>query len=450
MAVRLQPTVIFQTLFYGLSESSKTIKRLMQTLKFPITCFLFTFSIILFAGAQNYQPLNAAAAVVQETVILESDVEERLRQVKRKRPQMEVNDQVRREVLDQLILEKLQLDIANRVRLSPSDAEVEDALSKFKRSLLNEGKSLEDYLKEQQQNEEKLREMIARDITLKKVQEATINQRLRITEREIDEFLQSKAGQEWLMARFQLNHILLPVNKTNEAQQIKLAQEILREATTSKARFSDLARQYSKGPNAGKGGNLGWRTKDQLPKLFYEAVAELDAGDFSAPLRSSAGIHLLEVVNRTGAKPVIVRRYKTRHILVSPSELFTNAEAKAKIDGLYQQLQQGADFIELARKETDDTSSKVSGGDLGWSTPGQFVPEFERTMANTPVGQISEPFRTQFGWHILRVDEVKVEDMFDTVKRNQVANILRQRRFKDELQLWFQELRENAYIEVLI
>jgi peptidyl-prolyl cis-trans isomerase SurA len=349
-----------------------------------------------------------------------------------------------------MILEKLQLNIAERARLSIDETEVDNALFRLKRSLVEEGISFEDYLGKLQRSEKELREAIRKEITITKVQETTISQRLRITEREIDEFLESRAGEEWLTTRFRLNHILLPVNRDNETEQIKTLQKIQQELSASRVRFSELARQYSGGSNANKGGDLGWRTKDQLPRLFYEAVAELDAGEFTDPVRSNAGFHLLQVVERAGAKPVVVRRYNTRHILVSPSELFTDAEAKVKIDRLHQELQEGADFIELAQQETDDTGSKASGGDLGWSTPGQFVPAFERAMKNTPIGKISQPFRSPFGWHILRVEDVKTEDMFDTVKRNQVANILRQQSFQDELSLWFQELRENTYVEVLI
>ncbi len=146
----------------------------------------------------------------------------------------------------------------------------------------------------------------------------------------------------------------------------------------------------------------------------------------------------------------MVKQFKVRHILIKPSALFTDKEAKTKADTIYQKIVDGADFEELAREYSEDIGSKQSGGDLSWSRPGQFAPAFEKAMQTTPIGQISDPFRSEFGWHILKVDATRTEDMFDVVKRNQVVSILRQRRFQDELQQWIKELREEAYIEVLI
>jgi peptidyl-prolyl cis-trans isomerase SurA len=309
---------------------------------------------------------------------------------------------------------------------------------------------LEAYLSQQEMDEPQLQKAIKHDLLLQKIQEGNINNRLRITEREIDEFLESKAGKEWTQTRFRLAHILLPIEGDGGNTAIAKAQKLVEQAEESSSKFQELAAAYSKGPNASKGGDLGWRMKNELPSLFLEQVATLKSGDISQPFRSNAGVHILKVIQRSGAEPVMVERFKVRHVLIKPTPLFTDAEAKAKIDGLYQQLLQDTDFNTLAKEYTEDTGSKSEGGDLGWSTPGKFVPVFENTMKETPLGEISKPFRSQFGWHILKVDDSRVEDMFDVVKRNQVVSILRKRRFQDELQLWLQELREDAYVEVLI
>lgn len=407
--------------------------------------------LILFASASShaYQDLDKAIALVEDKVILQSELYQRLSHLSSKQPNIQVTDTVKKQVLNQLILERLQLKIAERVKLSVSDNEIDSSVARLKRRLNSENTSFENYLAQQQMNEVEFRKAIKEDLMLQKVQEGNINNRLKITEREIDEFLESKAGKEWMQTRFRLAHILLPVdNSDNEA--IAQAQSIVKQAEATNSKFQELATIYSKGPNASKGGDLGWRLKDELPSLFVEQVATLKPGEISQPFRSNAGVHILKVLQRSGAEPVMVERYKVRHVLIKPTPLFTNAEAKAKIDGLYQQLQDGADFISLAKKHTEDTGSKAEGGDLGWSTPGKFVPAFEKAMKSTPVGQMSQPFRSQFGWHILKVDDSRTEDMFDVVKRNQVVSILRKRRFQDELQLWLQELREDAYVEVLI
>lgn len=405
--------------------------------------------LLMSATSHAYQDLDKAIAVVEDKVILQSELDQRLSHLSSKQPNINVNDAVKKQVLNQLILERLQLTIADRVKLKVSDSEIDSSIARLKRRLNSENTTFENYLSLQKMDEMQLRKAIEEDLILQKVQEGNINNRLKITEREIDEFLESKAGKEWMQTRFRLAHILLPVEGSDN-EVITQAQSIAEQAQTTNSKFQELATVYSKGPNANKGGDLGWRLKDELPSLFVEQVAKLKPGEITQPFRSNAGVHILKVLQRSGAEPVMVERYKVRHILIKPTTLFTNAEAKAKIDELHQQLLNGADFISLAEKHTEDTGSKADGGDLGWSTPGKFVPAFEKAMKSTPVGQMSQPFRSQFGWHILKVDDSRTEDMFDVVKRNQVVSILRKRRFQDELQLWLQELREGAYVEVLI
>lgn len=397
----------------------------------------------------NYKPLDKAIAIVEDKLILHSELQQRIALIQSQKPSLKITDGVKQQILDQLILDELQLQIAERVNLQVSDAEVDDAIRNLEHRLQKEASDLATYKAQRKIDDTQLRESIKKEIAIQRVQEGNINRRIAINEREIDDFLASKQGQEWLKTRFRLNHILLPTSNGNEAEVLQLANDIIQQAETQTASFEQLAAQYSKGPNAPKGGDLGWRTKKELPSLFIEQVATLESGEITQPFRSNAGVHILKVNQRRGANPVMVQRYKVRHILIKPTILFTDAEAKAKIDSLYQQLLNGEDFIQLAKQQTEDTSSKFSGGDLGWSTPGTFVPEFEQTMAKTPVGTFSRPFRSQFGWHILRVDDIKVEDMFETVKRNRVAGILRQNRFQDELLLWLQEIRQNAYVEVL-
>jgi len=405
--------------------------------------------LLMSATSHGYQKLDKAIAVVEDKVILQSELDQRLSHLSSKQPNINVNDAVKKQVLNQLILERLQLKIADRVKLKVSDSEIDSSIARLKRRLNSENITFENYLSQQRMDEVQFRKAIEEDLILQKVQEGNINNRLKITEREIDEFLESKAGKEWMQTRFRLAHILLPVEGSDNAA-ITQAQAIAEQAQTTNSKFQELATVYSKGPNANKGGDLGWRLKDELPSLFVEQVATLKPGEITQPFRSNAGVHILKVLQRSGAEPVMVERYKVRHILIKPTTLFTNAEAKAKIDKLHQQLLNGADFISLAEKHTEDTGSKADGGDLGWSTPGKFVPAFEKAMKATPVGQMSQPFRSQFGWHILKVDDSRTEDMFDVVKRNQVVSILRKRRFQDELQLWLEELREDAYVEVLI
>lgn len=418
---------------------------------YPVfTTLILFFSFVCNIHAQDYKNLDRTVAIVEDKIILQSELDKRLNQLKVQKPSIQINNTIREQALNQLILEQLQLGIAKKVKLTITDGEINNAINNLKKRLESKGSNLNNYLDEHNTTEKQLRETISKEITIQKVQEGNINQRIRVSEREIDEFLESKTGQDWLKTRFQLSHILLPITDNDDSTVMQIAQDIIQKTKQKETTFAQLAIEYSKGPNASKGGALGWRTKEQLPPLFVQQIASLKAGDITPPFRSNAGIHILQLNQRAGAEAVMVTRYKVRHILIKPTLLFTETEAKSKADNLYQQLIEGADFITLAKQHTDDTGSKFDGGDLDWSTPGSFVPIFENTMKVTPIGTVSKPFRSQFGWHILRVDDTKVEDMFETVKRNRVAGILRQRRFQDELQLWLQEIREDAYVEVLI
>jgi peptidyl-prolyl cis-trans isomerase SurA len=422
----------------------------MYYIKTILRFFLIATSLFLIQNSQAYEALDRTVAVIEDDVILLSELDQRIEHLSRKQPNIEITDKIKIEVLDQLITEKLQLRIAKRLNFKVSQADIKQRINEIKALAQSENISFEDYLIREHLTEKTLQQTIKETIALQRVQEGNINNRIRVTEREIDEYLASAVGQDSLKVRFLLSHILLPFDNNDDTKSIQKAQEIIKTLKDTDQSFASLAATYSKGPNASKGGDLGWRAKEQLPGLFIEQVSNLEPNQLTAPFRSNAGIHILKLIQRGGVEPVMVKRFKVRHILVKPSVLFTDKEAKTKADTIYQQLLDGADFKELAREYSEDIGSKQSGGDLSWSRPGQFVPAFEKVMQATAIGQTSEPFRSEFGWHILRVDATRTEDMFDVVKRNQVISILRQRRFQDELQQWIKELREEAYIEILI
>jgi peptidyl-prolyl cis-trans isomerase SurA len=422
----------------------------MYYIKTILRFFLIATSLFLIQNSQAYEALDRTVAVIEDDVILLSELDQRIEHLSRKQPNIEITDKIKIEVLDQLITEKLQLRIAKRLNFKVSQADIKQRINEIKALAQSENISFEDYLIREHLTEKTLQQTIKETIALQRVQEGNINNRIRVTEREIDEYLASAVGQDSLKVRFRLSHILLPFDNNDDTKSIQKAQEIIKTLKDTDQSFASLAATYSKGPNASKGGDLGWRAKEQLPGLFIEQVSNLEPNQLTAPFRSNAGIHILKLIQRGGVEPVMVKRFKVRHILVKPSVLFTDKEAKTKADTIYQQLLDGADFKELAREYSEDIASKQSGGDLSWSRPGQFVPAFEKVMQATAIGQTSEPFRSEFGWHILRVDATRTEDMFDVVKRNQVISILRQRRFQDELQQWIKELREEAYIEILI
>jgi peptidyl-prolyl cis-trans isomerase SurA len=414
---------------------------------------LLTIGLLLSANLWAYEKIDNAIAIVEDDILFSTDLEKRIIQTKARlaaRGQSLSEQRLQEQALESLILEKLQLILAKKNNIIATQAEIDALAANTKKNLRNNGITYQDYLSSQQLTNEEANKSLEKEIIINKIQQSIINQRIQVTEREIDNFLNSTEGQEWLTPRFHLGHILLPYNEKNKTQIMKQAASLYTLLQNPKTDFSAVAAKYSKGPNANKGGDLGVRKKEELPELFVTQIAELQPEETTQPFQSPAGVHILKLFSRTGAEPVIVDQYKVRHILIKPTELFTNNEAKAKIDALYARLLKGEDFNVIAAEYTDDIGSKLSGGDLGWSMPGGFVPEFERIMLTTPINQISKPFSSQFGWHILTVEDQRKKDVFEDVKRKQVANLLGQQRFQDELQIWLKELRDNSYVELLI
>ncbi len=419
---------------------------------FAITALFSLLTLALVSSqAMAYQPIDKVIAIIGDDVIFSSELEQQVNQSKKRleaRGQTFSSKRLQQQLLDNLILKQLQLNLAKRNKISASDEEINNAIKNASSNLAKQGISFEQHLKSQSLTLGDARKELAEDIIINKIQQGAVNQRISITDTEIDNFLNSKEGKEWLTPRFHLGHIFLPKSEGSKA--LKQANALYQQLQNRNNDFSDFARQYSKGPNASKGGDIGIQTKEDLPELFANRIHSLRVGDISQPFESDAGVHILKLFARNGAEPVVVDQYKVRHILIKEKELFTAEEAKAKIDLLYENLLAGADFAELAEIHTDDIGSKLDGGSLGWSLPKVFVPEFERVMVSTPTGTFSKPFLSQFGWHILKNDSKRRKDIFEKVKRDQVKKLIISQRFNDELQIWLQELRDNAYVEVLI
>ena len=409
------------------------------------------------ADANNYQKIDKIIAVIgEEDIIFASELE---RQIKQTQARLATTGKktspkdLESQALEHLILQHLQLKLAKKNNIQVSQEEIDSALEKTQAGLAARNISLEDYLNSQNLSINAAKKELEKELLVQKIQQAAINQRMNITEKEVVNFLESKAGKDWLTPRYQIGHILLPYDNSNNAHKksvLNNAKKLYKKIIASNNSFQEFAQKYSKGPNAAKGGDLGIKTKDQLPPLFYNKISTLKEGDISQPFTSNAGVHILKLHSRNGAEPVFVEQYKVRHILIKVTDLFIDSEAEKKINTLYQALQKNADFATLAQEYSDDIGSKLNGGDLGWAITNKYVPEFARTIVNTPINTYSKPFRSQFGWHILKVEGKRTEDIFDTVKVAQAAKLLRRQRFNDELQIWLKEIRSNTYVDILL
>lgn len=399
--------------------------------------------------------LDSVAAIVDNQIILQSTLEERIAMIAARAQgnQMALPDPdtLREQVLEHLITEQLQVQMARRYGVSVDDAQVNQVIgnmirenglteAQFTAQLAMEGMSIQT-----------LKERIRRDLLIQNIQRGLVAQRITVSDLEIDNFLKSAEAQFWLSPEYHLGHILVALPQSPSDEDIEAAKSkatALYEQASKGAVFAELAIAHSKGPNALKGGDLGFRKTSDLPSLFADIAPKLGVGDVSQPARSAAGFHILKLYEKRGEQSQVIKQSRARHILVKPSAILTDEEAEKKLAGIRKQIIEGADFAALAKEHSEDIGSMLQGGDLGWSSPGQFVPEFEKAMATTPIGEVSEPFRSQFGWHILQVQEQRDEDMTEAVIRNKARNILTNRRFEDELQIWLRELRDEAFVDI--
>lgn len=399
--------------------------------------------------------IDSVAAIVDNQIILQSTLEERMAMIAARAQgnQMALPDlaTLREQVLEHLIVEQLQVQMARRYGVTVDDAQINQVIgnmmrenglteAQFTAQLAMEGMSVQT-----------LKERVRRDLLIQNIQRGLVAQRITVSDLEIDNFLKSAEAQFWLSPEYHLGHILVALPQSPSDADIEAAKNkamALYEQASKDAVFAELAIAHSKGPNALKGGDLGFRKTSDLPSLFADIAPKLAVGQVSEPARSAAGFHILKLYEKRGEQSQVIKQSRARHILIKPSAILTDEDAEKKLAKIRQQIIDGADFAEQAKEHSEDIGSMLQGGDLGWSNPGQFVPAFEKAMAETPLGEISEPFRSQFGWHILQVQEQRDEDMTEAVIRNKARNILTNRRFEDELQIWLRELRDEAFVDI--
>ncbi|WP_339897182.1 peptidylprolyl isomerase [uncultured Gilvimarinus sp.] len=415
-----------------------------------------TISVAASLAQAETQILDRVIAVVDQGVVLQSEFDERknsvLQRLQGQYEQLPPMDVLEQQILDQLILEQLQLEEASRYGMEISDQQLNQTLQQI---MANNGFSSLDELAADLASEgmslEQLREKIRRDLLINQVQQGVVNNRIRVTEQEINNFLASSDGKFATSPDYHLGHILISVASSASPDDVAEAEtkvnNIYQQLQNGES-FSQMAIAHSNDQTALEGGDLGWRKLAQLPELFSDVVSDLDVGEVSEPIRSGAGFHLIKNIEQRGGGEQLVQQTKARHILIKTSEIMDDETAKEKLTELKAQIENGADFAELARENSEDIGSMLEGGDLGWASPGMFVPAFENAMATTEIDEITGPFKSQFGWHILQVTDRRQEDMSDVVIRNKAAQMMRERRFDEELQVWLLELRENAYLDI--
>ena len=417
-------------------------------------------SILLLAALQanaNLVIMDRIVAVVDEDVILESELLERINTLKAQLTQpnqLPADEVLRKQIIERLIVESLQLQMAQRVGVRISDEELNEALqaiaeqnkmtlAQFRAVLEKDGIAYGD-----------MRTQVEREIMIARVQQGMMRNRIEISEQEIKTFLASEMGEVMTADEYRMAHILVPLPEDAAAAEIAEAQaqaeDLIRQIAAG-ANFQSLAVSHSAGSNALEGGDLGWRKIAQLPSMFADTAKTMVAGDVRGPIQSGSGFHLIKLLETRGAKAEgQIAQSQVRHVLIQPSEIRSDEEALEMAESLREEVVNGRAFDEIAKLYSDDPGSALSGGDLGWARAGTYVAEFEVQLQGSELNVLSPVFKSEHGYHFLEVTGRRIEDFSDRFRMSQAENYLRNQRFDEELQNWIREIRDDAFVEIRI
>jgi peptidyl-prolyl cis-trans isomerase SurA len=420
-----------------------------------INKLIFLFFLTLSSTLSHAEPvlIDQVVAIVDDDAIMASQLQQRVQNVRSQNRGANLPDDsvLKKQVLDRLIEESIQLQLAKRIGIRISDAQLNDSLQRIAAQNKMNLEQFRAAMEAEGIPFATAREQIETEMITSRLQRIRVGETIQITDQDVDYFLASEIGKMASAAEYRLGHILVSVPadaSASDLQKAELKARALVARIRAGANFTDVAIGESDGRNALKGGDLGWRKEGQLPGIFATVVPTLAAGEVSDPIRSSSGYHLVAVLEKRGGNSQLITQYQVRHILVSPNELRSKDESETLINQLYQRLLQGADFAVLAKEFSDDPGSGSAGGDLGWVSPGAMVPEFDATLQQAQIGNISAPFETQFGWHILQVQAQRQSDIGKEMQRNQIRQLLYSRRFEEELPLWLRKIRTEAYVDI--
>ena len=400
--------------------------------------------------------LDRVVAVVNDDIISRSELDARLGRVREQLRQSGTAppppDALRRQVLERLILRRLQLQLARNSGMRVGDESLNRTILRIAEQNELTLREFRDAIERDGLDFARFREEIREDILIAEVRRRRVENQINISQGDIDDYISmmESRGMEADRHRYRIGHILIAVPDGASSEEIDeargRAERVLEELRTG-ADFANMAVTHSDGQKALEGGDLGWRLASDLPTMLADAVLRLETGEVSEPVRSASGFHLVKLVDRQGSQRQMIRQTLARHILITLDALTDNAEARRQLGVLRERIVNGEDFGELARIHSDDPGSASRGGELGWIDPGNTVPVFERTMDSLAPGAISGPFRSQFGWHLVQVLERRDRDATETSRRAEARRRLRSRKVEENTQAWLRRVRGEAYVE---
>lgn len=407
------------------------------------------------AQAAEVVKMDRIVAIVDQAVVTEQELESRIAtvtaQFKKQGTELPAETILRKQILERLITDTLQLQYAAQTGLKVDDNQLDKtigriaeqnqlSLAEFTEALAKDGVSMT-----------KFRADIRNEITLARLREREVDGRVNVSESEIDNFLTSQAANNENQDEYEIAHLLIRTPEEGATEDIQKAKSKVDSALTelkAGVSFAKVSASFSDAPNALEGGSLGWKKASQMPALFLDALKAMQVGEVSAPLRSPNGFHVLKLNNKRGGNsPLVIQQTHARHILIKLSEIMSEKDGKLKIDGIKERLDNGEKFEALARQYSEDSTAS-SGGDLNWVNPGDTVPQFEKAMNELKDLQISPPVRTQFGWHLIQVIERRSQDMSKEAARLKARQEIRAKKADEAYQDWIRELRDRAYVEI--
>ncbi|MDP1708043.1 MAG: peptidylprolyl isomerase [Gammaproteobacteria bacterium] len=407
-------------------------------------------------AAERVIPLDRILVVVNNNVITQSELNTELRtivqQLQQKNIDIPPQDVLQKQVLERLIIRRLQLQLAESTGIRVDDDTLTRALdtiakqnnlslSEFRNILTRDGFDFAVF-----------RENIRHEIIINRLRQRQVDSRINVTDQEINDHIAARGAQQTASAsnEYRVSQILIALPEAASPETVKAAQtraQLVLDRLRAGEDFGQLAIASSDDPQALEGGDLGWRTAAQLPSLFADVVPQLKPDETSNLIRSASGFHIVKLLEVRGETQHVVRQTQARHILLRTNELTSDQDAQNRLEQLRQRIVGGDDFGDLARANSDDATTATNGGALGWANPGDFDPRFEEAMNALKPGETSAPFQSSFGWHIVQVMERRDHDNTREFQRNQAREAIRQRKIEEQTQIWLRGLRDEAYVE---
>ena len=417
--------------------------------------FVKYLSAIVISGAilptqAAVEILDKVIAVVDDDVVMESELQERLALVKgniaASGQASPPEDILVRETLDRLILENIQLQMGQRYGVRIDEQQINGAVTRL---ASQNGLTPEQFINQLESSNisyAEFRENMTREMIIQRVQAGNVNQRIDISDAEIEAFLRTPEGAELIQPAYRLLHARLDVLTTENMDKTKSHVKGLAERIDMGEDFNAVIAS-SEEPYAFTGGDLGLRRQAELPSLFTDIVVNMREGGYAGPIENGNAFHFIYLLEKRGGTQMIPQT-RARHILIKPSEILTSEEARALAKNLKNRILSGEDFGEVAREYSEDIGSAQEGGELGWASPGQMVPVFENAMAQAEINEVTQPFESPYGWHILQVLERRQQDVTELVNRNRAEDFLHNRKYQEELDAWLRQIRDEAFVDI--